>query len=143
VLCVDQHYTISDVLYERANVFTILLCNILNVLQFLGKHVLLIKVVVEPEFNKTFSNHLDLTADIVSTTIIVIGARLVLLGSTSILLMVPCSLLFSSETALASSTILLDITSLLGAFPVATFFEMIVATFFEMMLLQDIYFSWL
>jgi hypothetical protein len=51
----------------------------------------LINVVVEPESNRTFSNLLDLTADIVSTTIIVIGARLVRLGSTLILLMVPCS----------------------------------------------------
>ena len=86
-------------LYEPANVFTILLCDVLHVWQFLGKHFLLIKVMVEPESNRTFSNLLDLTADIVSTTIIVIGARLVLLGSTLILLMVPCSSLFPSEIA--------------------------------------------
>jgi hypothetical protein len=54
---------------------------------------------VEPESNRTFSNLLDLTADIVSTTIIVIGARLDLFGSTLILLMVPCSSLFPSEIA--------------------------------------------
>jgi hypothetical protein len=71
----------------------------LHVWQFLGKHFLLINVMVEPESNRTFSNLLDLTADIVSTTIIVIGARLVLLESTLILLMVPCSSLFPSEIA--------------------------------------------
>ncbi len=60
-----------------ANVFTILLCDVLHVWQFLGKHFLLINVVVEPESNRTFSNLLDLAADIVSTTIIVIGVRLV------------------------------------------------------------------
>jgi hypothetical protein len=84
--------TIFDVLYDPANVVTILLCDVLRVLQCLGKHFLLIKVMVEPESSETFSNLLDLTAAIVSTTIIVIGARLVLLGSTLILLMVPCSL---------------------------------------------------
>ncbi len=86
-------------LYEPAYVFTILLCDVLHVLQFLGRHFLLIKVVIEPESNKTFNNLLDLTAEIVFTTIIVIGARLVLLGSTFILLMAPCSLLFFSEIA--------------------------------------------
>ena len=86
-------------LYEPANVFTILLCDVLHVWQFFGKHFLLINVMVEPESNRTFSNLLDLTADIVSTTIIVIGARLVQLGSTLILLMVPCSSLFPSEIA--------------------------------------------
>ena len=64
-------------LYEPANVFTILLFDVLHVLQFLGKHFLLIKVVVEPESNKNSNNLLDLIADIVSTTIIIIGARLV------------------------------------------------------------------
>ena len=58
---------------------TILLCDVLRVLQCLGKHFLLIKVMVEPESSKTFSNLLDLTAAIISITIIVIGARLVLL----------------------------------------------------------------
>jgi len=115
--------TISDVLYEPANVFTMLLWDVLHVLQFLCKHSLLIKVVVGPESNMTFSNLLDLTADIVSTTIIVIGARLVLLGSTLLLLMVPCSLLFFSEIAQACSTKLLVASSLLGAFPVVTFIE--------------------
>jgi hypothetical protein len=95
------------VLYEPANVFTILLCDVLHVWQFLGKHFLLINVMVEPESNRSFSNLLDLTADIVSTTIIVIGARLVRLGSTLIKLMDPCSSLFSSEIASASSTMLL------------------------------------
>ena len=77
-LCIT---TITDVLYEPANVFTMLLWDVLHVLQFWDKHFLLIKVVVEPESNKTFSNLFDLTADIVSTTIIVIGARSVFLGS--------------------------------------------------------------
>jgi hypothetical protein len=62
--------TISDVLYEPANVFTILSFAVLRVLQFLGKHFLLITVMVEPESNKTFNSLLDLTADVVSTTII-------------------------------------------------------------------------
>ena len=53
-------------LYEPDNVFTILLCDILHVLQFLGKHFSLIKVVVEPESNKTFSN---LPLDFVSSSL--------------------------------------------------------------------------
>jgi len=105
-------------LYEPANAVTILLCDVLQVLQCLGKHFLLIKVMVERESSKTFSNLLDLTAAIVSTTIIVIGARLVLLGSTFILLIVPCSL---QVIASVYSTILLVTFSLLGAFPVVTF----------------------
>ena len=90
---------ISDVLYEPVNVFTVLLFAVLHALQFLGKHLLLIKVVVEPESNQTFSNLLNLTVEIVSTTIVVIGVRLTLLGSTLILLMAPCSLLSSFAIA--------------------------------------------
>jgi hypothetical protein len=41
--------------------------------QFLGRHFLLIIVVVEPESNKTFSKFLDFTEEMVSTTMIVTG----------------------------------------------------------------------
>jgi hypothetical protein len=51
--------TISDVLYKPANVLTILLLDVLHVLQFLGKHSLLTKVVVEPESNKAFSSRIS------------------------------------------------------------------------------------
>ena len=86
VLFVDQHcdfYQALVILYYvllpslMCCMFIILMCDVLHVLQFLSKHFLLINVVVEPESNRTFSNLLDLIADIVSTTIIVIGARLV------------------------------------------------------------------
>jgi hypothetical protein len=42
-------------------------------LQCLGKHLLLINVVVDPESNNTFSSLLDLTEEMVSTTKIVTG----------------------------------------------------------------------
>jgi hypothetical protein len=73
-----HQFSFSKVLdqLELANVFTILSFAVLRVWQFLGKHFLLIMVMVDPESNKTFNSLLDLTADIVSTTIIVIGVRL-------------------------------------------------------------------
>ena len=56
-----------------------LLLVILQVLQFLGKHFLLIIVVVDPESSNTFSKILvlDLTEEMVSTNMIVTGVRLV------------------------------------------------------------------
>jgi len=45
-------------------------------LQFLGKHFLLIIVAVDPESSNTFSKILDLTEEMVSTTIMVTGVRL-------------------------------------------------------------------
>jgi hypothetical protein len=45
-------------------------------LAIFGKHFLLITVMVDPESSKTFNSLFDLTADIVSITIIVIGVRL-------------------------------------------------------------------
>ena len=46
-------------------------------MQYLGKHFLLVKVVVDPESNSSLGNYLDLTAEIVSTTMIVTGVRFV------------------------------------------------------------------
>jgi hypothetical protein len=40
---------------------------------FIGRHFLLIMVVVEPESNKTFSKILDSTEEMASTTMIVTG----------------------------------------------------------------------
>jgi hypothetical protein len=42
-----------------------------------GQAFLLIKVVVDPESNSTLSNFLDLTAEMASATIMVIGVRFV------------------------------------------------------------------
>ncbi len=50
-----------------------LLLEILHVWQFLGKHFLLIIVVVEPESKKTFSKILNFTEEMVFTTMIVTG----------------------------------------------------------------------
>ena len=63
-----------------ARIFICLLLEILHGLQFLGKHFLLIIVVVDPdESNNTFSKILDLTEEMVSTTMMVTGV--ILLGT--------------------------------------------------------------
>ena len=59
-----------------ARVFICLLLVISQGLQFLGKHFLLIIVAVDPESSNTFSKILDLTEEMVSTTIMVTGVRL-------------------------------------------------------------------
>ncbi len=64
-----------------------LLLEILLLWQFLGRHFLLIIVVVEPESNKTFSKIIDFTEEMVSTTMTVTGVScfgLFLLDLTSI-----------------------------------------------------------
>jgi hypothetical protein len=45
----------------------------LHAWQYLGRHLLLIMVVVEPESNKTFNKILDFTEEIVFITMIVTG----------------------------------------------------------------------
>ncbi len=52
-----------------------LLCEIVHGWQCLGRHFLLIMVVVEPESSKIFKKILDFTEEIVSTTMIVTGVR--------------------------------------------------------------------
>ena len=52
-----------------------LLLEILHGWQCLGRHFLLIMVVVEPESSKTLNKILDFTEEIVSTTMIVTGVR--------------------------------------------------------------------
>ena len=52
-----------------------LLLEILHDWLCLGRHFLLIMVVVEPESSKTFNKILDFTEEIVSTTMIVTGVR--------------------------------------------------------------------
>ena len=59
-----------------ARVFSCLLLAILHGLQFLGEHFLLIIVIVVPESNNIFSKILDLTEEMVSTTMMVTGVRL-------------------------------------------------------------------
>ncbi len=54
---------------------TILLWDVLHGSHFLGKHLLLNKVVVKPELNKALSNHLDLIVPMVSATMIVTGVK--------------------------------------------------------------------
>ncbi len=44
-------------------------------LKFLGKHFLIINVVVDPESNKTFRRVLNLTEEMVSTAILFTGVR--------------------------------------------------------------------
>jgi hypothetical protein len=61
-------------------VFTILFWDVLHGWHFLGKHLLLIKVAVEPESNKTFNNLLDLIVPMVSTTMMVTGVKFLLCG---------------------------------------------------------------
>jgi hypothetical protein len=56
-------------------VLIFLLLEILHGWQCLGRHFQLIMVVVEPESSKTFNTILDLTDEIVSTTMIVTGVR--------------------------------------------------------------------
>jgi hypothetical protein len=68
-----RNTTISDEVLEPASVLIFPLLEILHGWQFLGRHFLLIMVVVEPESNKTFSKILDFTVEMVSTTMIVTG----------------------------------------------------------------------
>jgi hypothetical protein len=49
-------------------------------LQCLGRHLRLIKVDVDPGSNRTFSSIRDLTEDIVSTTVMLVGVSLDALG---------------------------------------------------------------
>ncbi len=82
-------------------VFTFLLLEIGHGLQFLGRHFLLIKVVVDPESNSNFSNFLDLTAEMVSTTIMVTGVRFV--GTDFLAFLCCLSSLLSSDMTYTSS----------------------------------------
>jgi hypothetical protein len=102
-----------------------LLLEILHVWQFLGRHFLLIIVVVEPELNKTFSKILDFTEEMVSTTIIVTGVScfgLFLLDLTSIASVVLSytKLVYSSSVTMWHTDCVLGF---LGAFPVESTVE--------------------
>jgi hypothetical protein len=55
----------------------LLLLAISHGLKFLGKHLLLMKVVVDPESNNTLKRALGLTEEMVSTTMIVTNMRFV------------------------------------------------------------------
>jgi hypothetical protein len=50
-------------------------------LQCLGRHLQLINVDVDPESKRTFSSVHDLTEDIVSTTVMLVGVRCFLFGN--------------------------------------------------------------
>ncbi len=73
--------------------------------------------VVEPEYSKTFNKILDLTEEIVSTTIIVTGVRYFWV---SLLALMPIafSVLLFSKLVYTSVTIYCALFMLLGAFPV-------------------------
>ena len=66
----------------------------------MGKHVLLIKVVVDPESNSPLSNFLDQTAEMVSTTMIATGVRFV--GTDFLSFLCCLSSLLSSDMAYTS-----------------------------------------
>ncbi len=105
-----------------------LLLEILHVGQFLGRHFLLIIVVVEPESNKTFSKILNFTEEMMSTNMIVTGVScfgLFLLDLTS-----TASLVLSCTKAVYISSVTIWRTDcvlrFLGAFPVESTIEIVV-----------------
>ncbi len=65
---------------DPASVLILRSCLMGIALQYLGRHLRLIKVAVDPGSNSTFSKVQDLTAEMVSTTIILVGVTRVLLG---------------------------------------------------------------
>ncbi len=104
-----------------------LLLEIVHVWQFLGRHFLLIIVVVESESNITFSKILDFTEEMVSTTMIVTGVscfELCLLDLISIAsLVLSCTkLVYTSSVTMWHSVCVLV---LLGAFPVEATIEIV------------------
>ena len=78
------------------------ICLLLD-LQFLDKHFLLIIVIVDPESSNTFSKTLDLTEEMVSTTMMVSGVRLFVLGTAFVGLSISSLLSSSSDMAYTSS----------------------------------------
>jgi hypothetical protein len=103
------------------------LLEILHVWKFLGRHFLLIIVVVESESNKTFSQILDFTEEIVSTTMIVTGVScfgLFLLDLISIAsLALSCTKLVYTSSVMMLRTVCVLV--LLGAFPVEATIEIV------------------
>ncbi len=104
-----------------------LLLEILHVWQFLGRHFLLIIVVVEPESNKTFRKILDFTEEMVSTTMIVTGVScfgLFLLDLISIAsLVLSCTkLVYTSSVTIWHTDCVLRF---LGAFPAESTVEIV------------------
>ena len=74
------NFIISEVLNKPASVVIFLVFSILNDWQFLVKHCLLIRVVVEPESNSAFSILLDVTEEMLSITTMVMGVSLLVSG---------------------------------------------------------------
>ena len=67
-------------------------------LQFLGRHLRLIKVAVDPGSNSTYSNTRDLTSEMVSTAMILVGVSRFLLGILTSDLTLSLSVGYSSST---------------------------------------------
>ncbi len=72
--------TTSLVLQDPASVLILHSCLMEQVLQYLGRHLQLISVDGDPGSNNTLSKVRDLTADMVSMIIILVGASRFLLG---------------------------------------------------------------
>ncbi len=72
--------TTSLVLQDPARVLILRSCLMGHVLQCLGRHLRLISVDVDPGSNNTLSRVRDLTVDMVSTTMMLVGVSLILLG---------------------------------------------------------------
>ncbi len=75
-------------------------------------------VVVEPESSKTFNKILDLTEEIVSTTMIVTGVRYFWVSLLALMHIAFLALLFSKLVYTSSVRIYCALFVLLGAFPV-------------------------
>ena len=72
--------TTSLVLQDPASVLILRSCLMGHVLQYLGRHLRLTSVDVDPGSNNTFSKVRDLTVDMMLTTIILVGVSLFLFG---------------------------------------------------------------
>ncbi len=104
-----------------------LLLEILHVWQFLGRHLPLIIVDVEPESNKTFSKILNFTKEMVSTTMIVTGVSCFGLFLLDLISIAPL-VLSSTKLVYTSSVTMLHtvcVLVLLGAFPVEATIEIV------------------
>ena len=90
--------TTALVSHDPANVLIFRSCLIGCALQLLGRHLRLISVAVDPGSNNTFNNTQDLTSEIVSTTIILVGVSRFLLGILTSDLTLVISVGYSSST---------------------------------------------